>query len=178
MKVLYPAQEIAQRVKILAQEITKTYSGCELTVIGILKGSFIFLSDLVRAIDMPLQIDFATLSSYGNADCPQGEVKILNNIKLDITGRHVLLVDDILDTGESLSAYKRYLEQKGPASVRICTMVNKTCRRSAAIQPDFYGFRIEDGFVVGYGLDYAEQYRALPDICVLEINSNDGEEYS
>lgn len=137
-------------------------------VIGILKGSFMFLSDLVRQIDCPVQLDFVRLSSYKNALEPQGAVKIVMDIENDIKGRDVLVVDDILDTGQSMLAFRRHLEDKAAHSVKVCTLLDKTCRREAQIQPDFYGFRIEDGFVVGYGLDYAERYRALPDIYILD----------
>jgi len=168
MKVLFRADEIAERVKVLGREISSCYHGGDLMVIGILKGSFMFLSDLVRQIDVPVQLDFVRLSSYMNAREPQGAVKITMDIEYDIKGRDVLIVDDILDTGQSMLAFRRHLEEKSVQSVRVCTLLDKTYRRQAPIQPDFYGFRIEDGFVVGYGLDYAEQYRALPDIYVLD----------
>jgi len=168
MKVLFRADEIAERVKVLGREISSYYRGRDLMVIGVLKGSFMFLSDLVRQIDVPVQLDFVRLSSYMNASEPQGTVKIILDIQSDIKDRDVLIVDDILDTGQSMLAFRRHLEEKAACSVRVCTLLDKTCRRRVQIQPDFYGFRIEDGFVVGYGLDYAEQYRALPDIYVLD----------
>jgi len=168
MKVLFRADEIAERVKTLGSEISSYYRGRDLTVVGILKGSFMFLSDLVRRIDVPVQLEFVRLSSYRNASEPQGTVKISMDIEDDIRGRNVLIVDDILDTGQSMLAFKRHLEEMGVHSVMVCTLLDKTYRRAAPIQPDFYGFRIEDGFVVGYGLDYAEQYRTLPDIYVID----------
>jgi len=168
MKVLFRADEIAERVKVIGREISSYYRGKDLMVIGVLKGSFMFLSDLVRQIDCPVQLDFVRLSSYKNALEPQGAVQIVMDIENDIKGRDVLVVDDILDTGQSMLAFRRHLEDKAVHSVKICTLLDKTCRREAQIQPDFYGFRIDDGFVVGYGLDYAEQYRALPDIYLLD----------
>ena len=127
-----------------------------------------FLSDLVRQIHIPVQLDFVRLSSYMNAREPQGGVRLVMDMETDIRNRDVLIVDDILDTGQSMLAFRKLLEEKAAQSVKVCTLLDKTCRRQAPIQPDFYGFRIEDGFVVGYGLDYAEQYRALPDIYVLD----------
>lgn len=167
MKVLYPASVITGKVRELGEAITEEYRGKELFVIGILKGGFIFVSDLVRHVKLPIKIEFVRLSSYGCSDSP-GEVKILDAVSDDVKGKHVLIVDDIMDTGHSLVCFKKYLEAKGPASVKICTMINKTSRRDQTIEPDYYGFRITDGFIVGYGLDYAEDFRALPDICVIE----------
>jgi hypoxanthine phosphoribosyltransferase len=168
MKVLFPASEIARRIQELGKKITSEYQGKDLLIIAILKGGFMFASDLVRSVDLPIKIDFVRLSSYGCSDCPQGEVKILSDIEDSVAGKHVLVVDDILDTGHTLLAFKKHLQSRSPASVKICIMIDKTCRRDALIQPDYYGFRIEDGFIVGYGLDYAENYRALPDIYVFE----------
>jgi hypoxanthine phosphoribosyltransferase len=168
MKVLFPASEITERVQELGKKITSEYQGKDLYIIAILKGGFMFASDLVRSVKLPIRIEFVRLSSYGCSDRPQGSVKILNDIEGSITGKHVIIVDDIMDTGHSLVAFKRHLETKNPASVKICTMIDKTCRREEPIDPDFYGFRIKDGFIVGYGLDYAEDYRALPDIYVIE----------
>ncbi len=174
MEVLFNAGQISSRIQELGREISDIYRGQGLVVIGVLKGGFIFMSDLVRSIEIPLMIDFARLSSYGHSTSPEGEVTIVSDIHMDIRGKHVLLVDDILDTGHSLFAYKRTLEQRGPVSVKICTLIDKTYRRSVNIQPDFYGFRIKNGFIVGYGLDYGEQYRGLPEIHVL--NSLEGGE--
>ncbi|HPI92920.1 MAG TPA: hypoxanthine phosphoribosyltransferase [Deltaproteobacteria bacterium] len=174
MKVLYTAGEIARKVSALGEEITQQYQGHELFIVGILKGGFMFMSDLVRSIKLPTKIEFARLSSYGNADSPMGDVSIVDDIHTTITGRHVLIVDDIMDTGHSLLAFKKHLEENRPASVRICTMIDKTVRRGASISPDYYGFRITDGFVVGYGLDFAEDYRTLPELYVLEPDETGG----
>lgn len=172
MRKLYDARAIARKVKELAGQITRTYEGEELLVIGILKGGFMFMSDLVRNIELPVKIDFARLSSYGTSDSPTGAVRIIDDVHESVAGRHVLVVDDIMDTGHSLLAFKRHLEGLMPASVRICTMIDKVSRREAPISPDFYGFRINGGFVVGYGLDFAEDYRALPELYVLDPKDN------
>lgn len=176
MKVLFPASVITQRVRELGKKITSEYQGKDLSIIAVLKGGFMFASDLVRSVDLPIRIEFVRLSSYGCSDSPQGEVRILGDVEGAVTARHVLVVDDIMDTGHSLAAFKKHLEAKKPASVKICTMIDKTCRREESIEPDYYGFRIEDGFIVGYGLDYAEDYRALPDIYVIEPADSQQEE--
>ena len=167
MEILFTPEAIQARVAELGREINEAYKGQDLTIVGILNGCFMFMADLCKQFDASVQIDFARLSSYGNSDCPD-VVKLLNDLRLDIKDRHVLVVDDILDTGQSLSKYCDHLKTKGPRSVRICTMIDKTARRTIAIEPDFYGFRIEDGFIVGYGLDFAERYRTLPAIYVLD----------
>lgn len=174
MKVLYTEGEISRKVSELAHEISQKYTGCDLMVIGILKGGFMFMSDLVRRLTIPVKIEFARLSSYGCSDRPSGDVNIVDDIHEAVEGRHVLIVDDIMDTGHSLLAFKEHLLEKGPASVRICTMIDKTVRREASISPDYYGFRIADGFVVGYGLDFAENYRTLPGLYVLDPDETGG----
>ncbi|MCK9263862.1 MAG: hypoxanthine phosphoribosyltransferase [Deltaproteobacteria bacterium] len=168
MKILFTNRQIAQRVEELGKEITSDYQGSELLVIGVLKGGFIFVSDLVRHLDLPVRVEFVRLSSYGCSDSPQCEVKISDDTGDIMKGKHILIVDDIMDTGKSIVAFKKHLESKGPASVKICTMINKKVRRTQDVEPDYYGFTITDGFIVGYGLDFAEDYRALPEICVLE----------
>lgn len=168
MKVLYTASEIAEKVAELGDKISLAYQGHELFIVGILKGGFMFMSDLVRRINLPMRIEFARLSSYGKSDVPMGDVALIDDIHEPITGKHVLIVDDIMDTGHSLLAFKKHLLEKGPVSVKICTMIDKTQRRETSISPDYYGFRITEGFVVGYGLDFAENYRTLPQLCVLD----------
>ncbi|MFY9396954.1 MAG: hypoxanthine phosphoribosyltransferase [Desulfomonilia bacterium] len=168
MKVLFSSEQISERIRELGKQITSDYRGCELLVIGVLKGGFIFVSDLVRNIGLPLRIEFVRLSSYGCSSSPDTSVKIYDDTGDVVKGRHILIVDDIMDTGQSITAFKEHLESKGPASVKICTMINKKFRRSKDIDPDYSGFTITDGFIVGYGLDFAEDYRALPEICVLE----------
>ncbi|MCD6570110.1 MAG: hypoxanthine phosphoribosyltransferase [Deltaproteobacteria bacterium] len=173
MRVLYTAEEIATRVVQLGGEITTACKGSNLVVIGILKGCFIFMSDLVRQIELPLEIDFARLASYGKSDSPSGEVKILKDIEIDIENKNVLIVDDITDTGHTLGMFKKHLIARKAKSVKICTLIDKTWRRQAHIRPDFTGFCLEKGFVVGYGLDYGEKYRTLPEIYVLETQDRE-----
>jgi len=168
MRVLHTADEIAEKVAELGDRISLAYQSSEVFIIGVLKGGFMFMSDLVRRINLPVKIDFVRLSSYGNADSPMGDVMIVDDIHEAIAGKHVLIVDDIMDTGKSLLTFKKHLLEKGPASVKICTMIDKTQRREASISPDYYGFRINEGFVVGYGLDFAENYRALPQLYILD----------
>jgi hypoxanthine phosphoribosyltransferase len=167
MKVLFRADEIAERVKQLGKEISEDYQDRDLVMVGVLKGGFMFLSDLVRQIDLPMQLDFARVSSYTDSYSPAHEVKIMMDVETNIRKKDVLMVDDILDTGQSMHVFKAHLARKSPASLKVCTLIDKTFRRSAPITPDFFGFRIKDGFIVGYGLDYAEKYRSLPDIYVL-----------
>lgn len=174
MKVLYTAGEIADTIADLGERISQAYKGQELFIVGILKGGFMFMADLVRKISLPVRIDFARLSSYGNADSPMGDVMIVDDIHEGIAGKHVLIVDDIMDTGHSLLAFRKHLLEKGPASVRICTMIDKSERREASISPDYYGFRINEGFIVGYGLDFAENYRALPQLYILDPEDRGG----
>ena len=152
----------------LAQQISEDFRGQLIYTIGVLEDGFMFMSDLVRRIKLPMRIEFARLSSYGKSDVPMGDVALLDDIHEPITGKHVLIVDDIMDTGHSLLAFKKHLLEKGPVSVKICTMIDKTQRRETSISPDYYGFRITEGFVVGYGLDFAENYRTLPQLCVLD----------
>lgn len=168
MEVLFTAGEISEKIAELGEAISQAYQGSELFVVGVLKGGFMFMADLVRAIRLPIKIEFARLSSYGNADSPVHEVMIIDDIHATIAGKHVLIVDDIMDTGHSLLAFRKHLLDKGPASVKICTLIDKSERREASISPDYYGFSVSEGFVVGYGLDFAEDYRALPQLYVLD----------
>ncbi len=168
-KVLITTEQVQKRVRELGQQITAEYRGKDLLVLGILKGSVVFMADLVRAIDLPLQIDFIAVSSYGKSTCSSGVVRILKDLDTDIHGKDVLLVEDIVDTGLTLSYLVDNLSSRGPASLKICTFLDKPSRRQAEIVPDYNGFEIPDYFVVGYGLDYAEKYRNLPYIGVVEF---------
>ncbi|MCF0121354.1 MAG: hypoxanthine phosphoribosyltransferase [Oscillospiraceae bacterium] len=167
-RILFTEAEIKQRVKELGAQITNDYEGKELVVIGILKGAFVFMSDLVRAIDLDCRIDFMSVSSYGDGTMTTGQVNIMRDIGCDIAGKHVIIVEDILDTGVTLSYLKSYLANRWPASIKICTMLDKPSRRRADITPDYCGYTVPDAFIVGYGLDYAERYRNIPEICVLK----------
>lgn len=174
-EILYTEAEVKARVYELAKKIEEEYRGKNPILVSILKGSFIFMADLVRSMDIDCTIDFMIVSSYGKKSRSTGAVKIIKDLDIDIEGKHILLVEDILDSGLTLSYIKRILEAKKPASVRICTLLDKPSRRTAAITADYTGFTIPDEFIVGYGLDYAERYRNLPEIGVLDpsIYSNE-----
>ncbi len=166
-KPLFTTQQIEARVKELAAEITRDYRGKELIAIAILKGAFMFFSDLVKYIKVPLSVDFITCSSYVN-DSTTGEVKIHCESREDIKGKHVLLVEDIADTGITLNYVKEHLMQKDPASLKIVAFLDKRERRAVQIPIDYTGFVIENKFVVGYGLDYDNKYRNLPYIAIFK----------
>lgn len=168
VEVLYTAEEIERTVARLGHEITRDYNGSELLVVGILKGAFIFMADLVRSIDLPLQVDFMDVSSYGSSTVSSGEVRIMKDLEYSIEGKDVLIVEDIVDTGITLHYITEILKKRGPKSVKICCMLDKPSRRNSPIIPDYAGYAIPDDFVVGYGLDYAEKYRNYPAICILK----------
>ena len=167
LKVLYSRQEIEAAVTRLAAEITREYRERNPLVIGVLKGSFVFMSDLVRRLEFPLGTDFIQLSSYGCGTESSGKINISHDLKSPVAGRDVLVVDDIVDTGNSLTFLEDYLKKKKPASVQFCCLLDKPSRRKSPVTVHYRGFTVPDKFVVGYGMDYAEQYRNLPDICVL-----------
>lgn len=166
-KILVTRDEIASAVKKLGAQITADYAGKTPVVIGILKGAVVFYSDLIREIDLPLQTEFMAVSSYGSATKSTGVVQIKLDLKLDIMGRDVLIVEDIVDSGMTLHYLKDHLSNRGASSVKIATLLDKPARRRVDLKADYYCFTIPDEFVVGYGLDYAEKYRNLPDIGVL-----------
>ncbi|MBK1877325.1 hypoxanthine phosphoribosyltransferase [Pelagicoccus mobilis] len=169
-KTLLSKEEIAAIVKQLGREITDCYkkSDKELIVIGLLRGSFIFMADLVREIKCPMVTDFLTISSYGDNTVSSGDVKVVMDLDESITGRDVLLVEDIIDTGNTFSKVVRMLEGRDPASLRICTLLNKPSRRKVEVNIDFCGINIPDEFVCGYGLDFAQKYRNVPYIGIYE----------
>ncbi len=165
LKLLISAEEIAKRVKELAAQISQDYKGREVVFIGILKGAFIFLADLVRAVDLPqLEIDFVRLASYGKSDTSSGEVQITKDIELSIQGKDVIVVEDIVDTGYTLAYFRDVLKLHEPRSVKICCLIDKAERREIEMEIDYCGFKVPKGFLVGYGLDFAEKYRHLPGI--------------
>ena len=168
-RVLYSEAELQQRVQELGAQITRDYEGKEnLVLVCILRGSYMFLADLSRAIDLPLSVDFMVASSYGKGTSSSGNIEIKKDLSDSIEGANVILVEDILDSGNTLSYLSRLLSTRNPASVRIVTLLDKPARRAKAITADYTGFVVPDEFVVGYGLDYAEQYRNLPYIGVLK----------
>ncbi|MGN1019132.1 MAG: hypoxanthine phosphoribosyltransferase [Aristaeellaceae bacterium] len=166
-KILVTREEIAAAVKKLGQQITKDYEGRELMVVGILKGAIVFYSDLIREIDLPLRTDFMAVSSYGSATKSSGVVQLRKDLDRPIEGMDVLIVEDIVDSGMTLSYLKRVFANRGAASVRIATLLDKPARRRVDLKADYFCFEIPDEFVVGYGLDFDEKYRNLPDIGVL-----------
>jgi hypoxanthine phosphoribosyltransferase len=167
-KVLLSKEEISSRVAEMAEEISRDYQGRELVLVGILKGAFVFLADLARRLRVPVEIDFVAVSSYGSDTESSGVVRIIKDLDLDIEGKHVLLVEDIVDTGLTLRYLTGMLRERGPASVEICALLNKPDARKVEIEVKYRGFEVPPLFVVGYGLDYAERYRQLPYVGVLE----------
>ena len=170
-RVAFSEAEIAERVHALGDAITAAYPDGELLVLGLLKGSFIFLSDLVRAIHRPLQVDFLVASSYGDATVSSGHVKLVYDPNTALEGKHILLVEDIVDSGRTLQKLTDLLQQRKPRSLEICALLHKPARTRVEVPIDYLGFTIEDKFVVGYGLDWAERYRNLPMIGVVEGSS-------
>ncbi len=168
LKLLYSQRDISLRVKELALQISKDYEGKELFLIGILKGAFIFLSDLVRALQIPVKIDFVRLQSYGSKTESSLEVKLTKDIESAIEGKEVLIVEDIVDTGITLRFLLQRLRERNPRSLKICALIDKEQRRKAEIDVDYVAFRLSGGFVVGYGLDFDEKYRYLPGIYEIE----------
>lgn len=167
-EVLLTAEEIGKKVKELGAQITQDYQGKTLLVIGILKGAIPFMADLIREIKVPLQYDLMAVSSYGASTRSSGIVQILKDLDASIEGKHVLIVEDVVDTGLTLKYLCDNLSSRRPASLRVCTLLDKPSRREVELVPKYNGFVIPDRFVVGYGLDFAEQYRQLPFIAVLK----------
>ncbi len=175
IRQLLSAEKIQSRVTELAREISKDYAGRELVVIGILKGSWIFLADLVRRIDVPVIVDFMTVSSYGASTRTSGVVKIVMDLKCALEGRHVLLVEDILDSGLTMRFLIENLRARKPASLKVCVLMDKPARRRVEIKADYVGFEVPDRFVVGYGADVAERFRNLPYVGYIEEESKGGQ---
>ena len=167
-EILFTEEQLTQRVSEIAAEITRDYAGKKLILISVLRGSFIFMADLVRKIELPCLIDFMSVSSYGNGTSSSGQVQITKDLSEDIAGMDVIVVEDILDSGNTLSYLLRLLEQRHPASLRLCTLLDKPERRIKPVDVHYSGFSIPDAFVVGYGLDYDEAYRNLPYIGILK----------
>lgn len=166
-EILFTADEMKKRTEELGAQISKDYAGKEIYMIGILKGAVIFFADLLRAITVPAQIDFMAISSYGRSAQTSGVVRILKDLDHDITGKDVLIVEDIIDTGLTLHFLRENLESRGARSLRIATLLDKPDRRTVEINADYVGSVVPDEFVVGYGFDYGEHYRNLPYVGVL-----------
>ena len=168
LKVLVTEEELKARVAELGQAIYERFEGREPLFLGVLKGSFIFMADLIRAAQLKSDLEFMTVSSYANATESSGRVRIVQDVQHDITGRDIIIVEDILDSGNTLAYLKEYLLGKGAASITIATLLDKPSRRTKAVTADFVGFVVPDEFVVGYGLDYCQKYRNVPYIGVLK----------
>ena len=168
LKVLVTEEELKARITEMGAELYEQFHGKNPLFLGVLKGSFVFMADLVRACQVKSDVEFIAVSSYQNATVSSGRVQITHDLQQDITGRHLIIVEDILDSGNTLSYLLKLLEQRSPASIRLCTLLDKPDRRVKPVEVHYSGFTIPDAFVVGYGLDYAEHYRNLPYIGILK----------
>jgi hypoxanthine phosphoribosyltransferase len=167
-KILFSRKEIAAAVKRLAAEIKRDYQGKNPLLIGVLKGSFMFMADLVRLLGFPLEVDFIRLSSYGSGQESSGKIKVVPGLSMPVKGRDVLVIEDIVDTGLTVAFLLDYLRKKRPSSLKLCALTDKSSRRRVPLTIDYLGFTVPNKFLVGYGLDYDEKYRHLPDICAIE----------
>jgi hypoxanthine phosphoribosyltransferase len=167
-RVLIDRKKIGKGVERLAAQIKEDYGDRNPVLISVLKGSSIFLADLIRALNIPLQIDFVQLSSYSSGTESSGNVKILQRLRTNIRDRHVIIVEDIVDTGLSIATLMKYLKRKKPASIKLCALTDKPSRRKVPVDIDYLGFTVPNRFIVGYGIDYNENYRYLPDISVID----------
>jgi len=167
-KVLITHDEIRQAITKLAAEIRRDYQGKQPLLIGILKGSFVFMADLVRELGLPVEVDFVKVSSYGTSMETSGKIRMMHGLKTKIKGRDVLIVEDIVDTGLTISFLINYLQKKGPASLRVCALTDKPSRHEIPVTIDYLGFTVPNKFIVGYGIDWNEKFRYLPDICFID----------
>ncbi len=173
-ETLSSANDLAAKVSELGEAITRDYKDKDTVFVGILKGSFIFMADLVRKVQLDrLEICFMMVSSYGSGTRSSGNIIIKKDLENDLEGKHVLIVEDIIDSGNTLTYLKKYLSNRKAASVKVCTILDKPSRRETELVPDYRGFEIPDAFVVGYGLDYDEHFRELPDLCILHMNKEE-----
>lgn len=161
--------EIAQKVKSLARQISEDYAGKDLCIIGVLNGVFVFLADLVRELTISFQVDFVRLASYGSGTVSSGNVRITKEIELDVKDRHVLVIEDIIDSGLTVDFLLKYLQKLHPKSIKVCAFIDKTERREVEVPIDYVGHEVESGFLVGYGLDFDQTYRGLPEIYHLKL---------
>ncbi|HIJ79268.1 MAG: hypoxanthine phosphoribosyltransferase [Desulfobulbaceae bacterium] len=155
-------EEISRRVAELGAVISRDYAGRSLVMVGVLNGAYIFMADLSRAVDLPLEVDFVRVASYGTNTCSSGTVSLVKDVELEVKGKDILLVEDIVDTGRTIARLREIFAKKGARSVRICALIDKKERREVEVEADYAGFTVADGFLVGYGLDYAEQHRQYP----------------
>ena len=168
MKILLQRQEIAAAVQRMGKQISRDFAGQSVVLIGVLKGACLFLSDLARQIELNATFDFIAVRSYGTKKQTAGEVQLIKDVTTPLRDQNVILVEDILDTGLTLTFLRRHLQQHQPRSMKIAALLDKPSRRMAPVEADYVGFKVPDRFVVGYGLDFNERFRNLPDICILE----------
>jgi hypoxanthine phosphoribosyltransferase len=168
LKLLFSKKEIAEQVARLAREISADYAGKKAVLVCVLKGAFVFLADLVRQLTISAEIEFMRIASYGSQKESSGEITVKKDVEISLKGKDVLIIEDIVDTGLSLKFLIEHLCTHNPASLRVCALVDKKARREVEVQVDYTGFAMVDGFIVGYGIDFNEQYRALPEIFVVE----------
>ena len=168
LQVLLSRKEIETAVKRLAEEVREDYRDKHPILVGVLKGSFMFMADLIRLLDFPLVVEFVRLSSYGGGRESSGRIKVVQGLRCPVKNRHVLVVEDILDTGLTTNFLLGYLGKRKPASLKVCALTDKPSRRQVPVTIDFLGFTVPDKFIVGYGIDWDEKFRYLPDVCVLE----------
>ena len=168
LKLLFSKKEIAEAVARLAQEISTDYADKRVVLIGVLKGAFIFLADLVRQLTIPAEIEFVRIASYGAHKESSGEITIKKDVETSLEGKDVLVIEDIVDTGLSLVFLLDHLHGNNPSSLKVCALVDKRSRREVEVQVDYTGFGMDEGFIVGYGIDFNERYRALPEIFVVD----------
>jgi hypoxanthine phosphoribosyltransferase len=168
LEILISRDEIAKAVNRLAREIKRDYQGKQPLLIGVLKGSFVFMADLIRRLDLPLELDFVRLSSYGAARESSGNVRVVQRLKTPVKGRDVLVVEDIVDTGITTSFLLDYLRKRNPASLKLCALTDKPSRHKVPVSIDYLGFIVPDKFIVGYGIDFDEKFRYLPHIYALK----------
>ncbi|MDH4270252.1 MAG: hypoxanthine phosphoribosyltransferase [Dehalococcoidia bacterium] len=168
LKILISRDQIAEAVDRLAREINRDYQGKQPLLISVLQGSFVFMADLIRQLDLPLELDFVRLASYGAARESSGKVRVVQGVKTPVEGRDILVIEDIVDTGITICFLLDYLRKKKPASLKLCTLTDKPSRRSVPVPIDYLGFTVPNKFIVGYGLDFDEKFRNLPHICTLE----------
>ena len=169
IRVMYSEEEVSARIREIANQINRDYEGKEIHLIGILRGGSFFMCELAKRITVPVTIDFMSASSYGMSTASSGVVKIVKDLEEPIVGRHVIVVEDIIDTGRTLSYLLEMLKERGPESLKLCTLLDKPDRRVVDVKIDYNGYTIPDEFVVGYGLDYAQRYRNLPYIGIVEF---------
>ena len=168
METILSSEQIRDRVNVLGGQISADYKDKKLLLIGILNGAFIFLADLARAINLELEVDFIRVASYGDASSTSGTIKLTKKPELELAGKDILLVEDIVDTGTTLAWLHDYFATYQPASIKTCTLIDKHERREAEVNVDYVGFMLNKGFLVGYGLDYAQKFRNLPEVCSIQ----------